>query len=90
MFSTSPSRHRFRVCNTTKLQVLRLEDGTAPAVAQPLAQAYGQIPLSFEVNQGQTDSQVQYLAHGQGYGLFLTANPAAQVFGLGHQPDLLR
>ena len=39
--------------------------------AAPLT-AYGQIPMSFEVNQGQTDAQVQYLAHGAGYTLFLT------------------
>jgi len=32
---------------------------------------YGQLPLSFEANQGQTDDQVQFLAHGPGYTLFL-------------------
>ncbi len=43
--------------------------------AAPLA-AYDQIPMSFEVNQGQTDAQVQYLAHGAGYTLFLTPEEA--------------
>ncbi len=37
--------------------------------ATPLAR-YGQLPLSFEANQGQTDGQVQFLARGQGYTLF--------------------
>lgn len=33
-------------------------------------------PLSFEANQGQTASQVQYLSRGNGYNLFLTSNEA--------------
>ena len=37
---------------------------------------YGQLPLIFERNQGQTDPQVKFLAHGAGYGLFLTAHEA--------------
>src|SRR5215472_17337848 len=32
----------------------------------------GQLPVSFEANQGQTDNQVRFLAHGPGYTLFLT------------------
>jgi uncharacterized repeat protein (TIGR01451 family) len=42
---------------------------------------FGQLPLSFEVNQGQADSRVRFLARGQGYGIFLTDNGAA--FSLG-------
>jgi hypothetical protein len=38
--------------------------------------AYAQLPLIFEQNQGQTDSQVKFFAHGNGYGLFLTQNAA--------------
>lgn len=38
------------------------------------------LPLSFELNQGQVDEQVKYLARGQGYSLFLT--PGAAVLGL--------
>jgi len=36
----------------------------------------GQLPLSFEPNQGQVDPEVRFLARGSGYGLFLTANEA--------------
>ena len=43
-----------------------------------------QIPLSFEANQGQTDSQVKYLSRGSGYTLFLTPDEA--VLSL-RQPD---
>ncbi|MBI3802451.1 MAG: SBBP repeat-containing protein [Nitrospirae bacterium] len=38
--------------------------------------AYGQLPLSFEENQGQTDAHVKFLSRGQGYTLFLTATEA--------------
>jgi uncharacterized repeat protein (TIGR01451 family) len=38
--------------------------------------AFGQLPLIFEPNQGQTDARVKFLAHGSGYGLFLTADSA--------------
>jgi len=34
---------------------------------------YGQLPLAFEPNQGQSDSRVKFLARGAGYGLFLTS-----------------
>jgi uncharacterized repeat protein (TIGR01451 family) len=50
-----------------------------PAV-QPAAgkvrASYGHLPLIFEPNQGQTDARVKFLARGQGYGLFLTADQA--------------
>src|SRR5437667_4723399 len=41
-----------------------------------ISEAYGKLPLSFEANQGQTDSQVKYLSRGNGYSLFLTSNEA--------------
>jgi len=37
---------------------------------------FGHLPLVFEPNQGQSDSQVKFLAHGTNYGLFLTADQA--------------
>src|SRR3982751_2476415 len=37
---------------------------------------YGRVPLSFEVNQGQTDGAVQYLSRGSGYTIFLTPSQA--------------
>jgi hypothetical protein len=41
-----------------------------------LNEAYGKLPLSFEANQGQTDSQVRFLSRGSGYSLFLTESEA--------------
>jgi hypothetical protein len=41
-----------------------------------ISEAYGKLPLSFEVNRGQTDDNVKYLARGPGYVLFLTPTEA--------------
>ena len=45
---------------------------------------FGQLPLSFEENRGQTDPRVKFLSRGQGYTLFLTDRDA--VFSL-QRPD---
>ncbi len=44
------------------------------------AVAYGNLPLTFEANAGQTDPQVKFLARGKGYGLFLTKDQAVFAF----------
>ena len=44
----------------------------------------GQLPLRFEPNQGQTDRQVNFLARGAGYGLFLTPEQAVLTL---HSPS---
>jgi hypothetical protein len=76
------SRRRFRPAAPRScrlglefLETRELRSGTS-ATTEQLQAAYGQIPLSFEANQGQTDPQVQYLARGQGYALFLTGAEA--------------
>lgn len=48
---------------------------------RPLIQAYGSLPLSFELNLGQADASVKYLSHGAGYALFLTKTEAALSMG---------
>jgi len=63
------------------VRIEELESRLAPAAGltagnQQLLQAYGQLPISFEVNAGQTNAQVQYLAHGSGYALFLKSTGA--------------
>lgn len=45
--------------------------------------AYGHLPLSFEANQGQTDSQVNYLTRRRGYQLFLTPSEAVLALRTG-------
>ncbi len=43
---------------------------------QHVRAAFGRLPMSFEPNQGQSDARVKFLAHGNGYGLYLTSNEA--------------
>src|SRR5437762_9598058 len=43
---------------------------------QRLVQNYGQLPLTFEPNLGQTGAPVKFLARGRGYTLYLTATEA--------------
>jgi len=45
-------------------------------VKQRSAASYAKLPLSFEINQGQTDPRVKFLSRGSGYTLFLTGNEA--------------
>jgi hypothetical protein len=49
---------------------------SAPLSKSAATAAYGKLPLSFEVNEGQTDRQVKFLSRGAGYGLFLTSTEA--------------
>ncbi|MGA2258145.1 MAG: SBBP repeat-containing protein, partial [Thermoguttaceae bacterium] len=46
------------------------------SASPPVLDAYAQNPLVFEPNIGQTAAQVQFLARGQGYGLYLTPDEA--------------
>src|SRR5271170_2754687 len=46
-------------------------------VAKPAVEPnFGKLPLSFTANQGQANKSVNFLAKGQGYGLYLTPNEA--------------
>jgi hypothetical protein len=49
---------------------------TDPASKAQVLDTYGKLPLTFEQNQGQTDSRVKFLARGSGYTLFLTPDSA--------------
>jgi hypothetical protein len=72
-----PRRLQFRQATLCRLRLIveRLEDRTLLSGA-PLGPAYGQVPLSFEPNVGQTNSQVSFLSHGSGYTLFLSPREA--------------
>lgn len=58
--------------------VLGPNAGTKASPAKPpeVRSAYGNLPLSFEENRGQTDARVKFLARGGGYSLFLTPTEA--------------
>lgn len=48
---------------------------------------YRKVPLSFEANQGQTDSRVHFLSRGNGYSLFLTASEAVLLLNESTPPN---
>jgi hypothetical protein len=75
----------------TRPQLEQLEDRWVPSSSSPstdaLAASYGQLPLAFEANEGQAAPQINYLAHGSGYTLDLTAQHAVlQLTGQGTSP----
>ena len=49
---------------------------TAQVAKPAVVPNFGNLPLSFTANQGQADKSVNFLARGQGYGLYLTPNQA--------------
>jgi hypothetical protein len=71
------------------------KQGQLVHTSQPrLAQNYGKLPLSFELNKGQTDSQVKFLSRGRGYTMFLTQSEAVlslkKPSAVSHQLSALR
>src|ERR1043166_7824551 len=44
--------------------------------AHKIDRQFGKLPMHFEVNRGQTDNQVEFLARGSGYTIFLTPTEA--------------
>jgi hypothetical protein len=71
-------RQRQRVVAGAVLMLL-LSGASHPDVAPTIAKSYGKLPLAFEPNRGQADNQVQFLAHGHGYNLFLCSREAVLV-----------
>ncbi len=57
-----------------------LTEGVAEATKQRIVETYGKLPLSFEANQGQTDSRVKFISRGPGYTLFLNSTEAVLSF----------
>lgn len=53
--------------------------GPVPAAPRPVVIDYGSLPLSFELNEGQSDQPVRFLARGRGYTVLLTPQEAALV-----------
>ncbi len=54
--------------------------GTTAGTRAKVDKNYGNLPLSFEANRGQTDANVNYIARGPGYNIFLNAAEAVLVF----------
>ena len=78
------------VCAT--LLVASAASAKEHAASNSVADRWGNLPLAFEVNNGQTDSAVDYLSRGPGYNIYLTSN-AATITVLNRQTnhaDVLR
>ena len=56
--------------------VFAAASSTSAASVPKIRAAFDHLPLIFEPNQGQSDARVQFLARGNGYGLFLTRDEA--------------
>jgi hypothetical protein len=65
-----------RISNSYSLKPI---DKPAAADRARLAVMFGRLPLQFEINQGQTDSSVEFLSRGPGYTLFLSPTEVAFV-----------
>jgi hypothetical protein len=54
------------------------DHAVTPDLAAPaqVRERYGNLPLSFEANHGQSDAKVKFLSRGSGYSLFLTSTEA--------------
>ena len=55
--------------------IAKITKNTTPTESDQakLSDSYGKLPLSFEVNQGQTDEQVKFLSRSSGHSVFLTS-----------------
>src|SRR4030095_9701387 len=56
--------------------ITKTDNGRKTAAEPNIDNVYGKLPLSFEVNRGQTDDSVKFVARGGGYTLFLTSDEA--------------
>jgi hypothetical protein len=76
----SPASHRGATSAATAASAASQPGTVTPAARGRVQANYAALPLAFEQNQGQTDARVKYMARGNGYTLFLTADDA--VFSL--------
>ena len=77
----SVAKHQGRLPRA-RIQAKNYQATRARKPASPRSQLqpnYGKLALSFEANQGQTDSQVRYLARGPDYNLYLSTREAVLV-----------
>ena len=82
----SPRLRSRRQISTSDLPVQRA--GLTELAKQRLTDAFRKLPLTFEANQGQTDSEVKFLARSDGYSLFLTSTDAVLALRTGRASGL--
>ena len=57
------------------------------AVQVRVMESYARLPLSFEANRGQMDSDVKFFSRGNGYCIFMTPTEAVLTLGGGSSPQ---
>lgn len=67
--SHTPSHHSL----TDVASAMRIAD---ESTRMTVSESYGRLPLSFEANHGQAQSEVKFLSRGSGYSLYLTSTEA--------------
>jgi photosystem II stability/assembly factor-like uncharacterized protein len=77
--TTFANRFEQSASSTPSVSESNLSEADEPSRTE-IARRYGELPLSFEANEGQSDQRVKFLSRGPGYKLFLTATGA--VLGL--------
>ena len=65
----------------TALFTVEKKNNVVPIRPDNLSQTYGQLPMSFERNEGQAPPTVGFLSRGNGYSLFLMGDEALLVLG---------
>jgi photosystem II stability/assembly factor-like uncharacterized protein len=71
---TGPSSHH--LASTEEAATIASAQTQTTAASTSLTKAYGNLPLSFEANRGQTAEPVKFLSRGPGYQVFLTNGAA--------------
>ena len=82
--ATSPAVYKTGLAHTPVTTAETPARSSSPAnesTRRTVIEQSKQLPLSFEVNQGQQDARVKFLSRGNGYGLFLTPEEAVMVLG---------
>src|ERR1700722_6518234 len=63
---------------------------TGQATQAKLAAEYLKLPMTFEINEGQTDPQVKAMSRGSRYGLFMTSDESVFVVAPGKEESVVR
>jgi hypothetical protein len=74
--SPLPTRQTNASTSAVRAEVLTRGASPSPAAKTRINEAYGRLPLSFEANRGQTDSEVDFLVRGAGYTMLLKPTEA--------------
>lgn len=76
-------------CGATWIRSRSVDQPDA-AMKATFKEAYGQLPLSFEANVGQTDPEVDFISRGSGYTLFLKPREAVLALRKTDESTVLR